>query len=82
MQRGPGGEIDEQKGSFVVDRQVAKAVEHVVSGVIRPPQLAGGVDPDESGRTSPVRRVASACGMGGAQEEGVGRCNHRVIHRF
>jgi phosphatidylglycerophosphate synthase len=53
VQRGAGGEVHEQQARGRVDGDVAQAVEHVVAGVVGPPQVTA-VHADEPGGTAPV----------------------------
>jgi len=50
---GAGIEVDEQQGRRVVHFEVAEAVEHVVAGVVRPPQLTA-LHADEARRATAV----------------------------
>jgi hypothetical protein len=75
-QRPAGAEVEDQQRRLVVCGQVAEAVEHVVAVVVGPPEVVA-VHAHEPRRSAAVRRVDTAGGVGGAQEDRV-RATHEV----
>src|SRR6478609_4192446 len=73
-----GLEVDEEQGCGLVRRQIAEAVEHVVAGVIRPPQLAA-LDAYKAWCAAAMGRIGAVGRVHGAEEEGIGTGDERGV---